>query len=566
MTDRCGSIVSDWLRSHGNRGSRGRYLSPFVILMGLLLEPVSSALAADAPSPSLSDASCLRLLLQFRKPPPLGIDSIRTLFRDLAGVTHFKQGIGSLPNSWVLTIDGEVLASPEKLEALRSKLRAIGTDRGMGGTTFIERSAVWTSPDVGPADLVSDAKTSGLDAVHATEAAVRITKIPHTPTVVAVVDSGIRYDHIALRNEMWSGNGAHGKNFSGGPPDDTGDYTAHGTNVAGALAATSDDSTDVTSIPWKKGVLLVIAKASGGEDPDGCTDDISDAIDYAAKEANASIINLSLMSPTYSAALLAELTLLEGIKQRTLVIAAVGNRPFNLDLQIPGQKEYPTAYQLDNVLSVQGVNDSGLPRGSFGRQFVQLAAPADIYTTDNSDDTAWVNVSGTSFAAPQVSAAAALISAYAPGWGYHKIRQYLVDSAHNSACDLPNAPPQSTPLCGKSESGGILNVDAATGAPVQLDSPASGDRWSEGVSHQVRWKPYFQTKLCPQVDLYLSLNDGLNWSAPQSFPQGLQTLGGNSTVTVVIPADVPKSSTARLALRCHDTARLESWSDTFSID
>ena len=534
------------------------------VLVGLLVLPISAALAAPSKAP---DARCSRLLLQFHKPPPLGIESIQSAFLRLPGVSDATPRIGSLPNAWVLRVDSEVLASPERLDSLRAKIVAIGTEKDMGGAVFIERSAVWTSPDFPPQKPLDEQQKPWPDVLHAGEAWVHISRIPHTATVVAVVDSGIRYDHVDLKDVMWKGDPIHGKNFAGGSSMDTQDHKGHGTRVAGALAATSHDTADTASIPWKRGVQLVIAKATGGTDDVGCTDDIANAIDYAAKEANASIINLSLMTFTNSDALHSELELLESSKQRTLVVAAVGNDPINLDLQALGQKEYPTSYRLDNVLSVQGVSSEGSLQGSFGRNFVQLAAPASsIWTTDNTDDHAWIQISGTSLAAPQVSAAAALISAYAPGWGYKEIRQYLVDSARNSACDVPNAPPESTHLCGKSESGGVLNVDAATGAPVQIDLPAKGDHWSEGTPHEVHWKPYFQTQLCPRVDLYLSLDDGLNWSAPSSFPELVQTQDGDSELTIVIPTDVPKSTTARLALRCHDTFRLERWSDTFSID
>jgi subtilisin family serine protease len=218
------------------------------------------------------------------------------------------------------------------------------------------------------------------------------------------------------------------------------------------------------------------------------------------------------------------------------------------------------------VISVQAATDTGQISGSvYGKYSVHLAAPGEfIQTTGNHCDSDYTQVTGTSLAAPQVSAVAALISSYAPGWHHEQIRQYLVDSARNPLCGLPQYPQGGLSLCGKSQSGGVLNVDAATGAPVVLDAPSEGDKWRPGTSHHVRWHELFKTKLCPDLDLFLSTDDGLNWSALNSHPVTLKTQ--DAKTLVVIPTDVPKSSTARIALRCHDTARLERWSDTFSID
>ncbi len=554
-------------------GSWGRNI--LLVALGLVLGPMSVVTAAEAPSKGLGadkgrgDDSCSRLLLQFRKPPPLGIESDRNIFGDLSslGVRHINQGLGALPNAWVLTVDERVLSSRAGFGALSARLRRIGESRGMGGVAFVERDAVWVPREI-PSDPLFAQQKPSLDAVHAVEAWTRIKKIPHRAAVVAVVDTGIRYSHVDLQDEMWQGNAAHGENFFTGAPDDTNDHTGHGTAVAGALAATSDNGEVVASIPWKNGIQLVIARAAGGEDGDSCTDDIINAIDYAAKEANASIINLSMGGSSYSQALRTELVHLGGTRPGMLLVAAVPNRTFDLDSSAPGHHDYPTSYHLDNVISVEAVTNEGFLRSSaFGQSSVQLAAPGlDIYTTDYSSDSACTQMSGTSLAAPQVSATAALVSAYSPGWSSEQVRQYLIDSAHNRACDMPDAPPEIKPLCGKSESGGILNVDKATGAPVEFTEPLQGASWQAGASYEVQWKPLFQTKLCPTVDLYLSLDDGVDWSAPSSFPQGLQTLGGASTVTVTIPPDLPGSTTARLALRCHDTARLERWCDTFTID
>jgi hypothetical protein len=558
---------AEWPRLPKSRRARGRMISPGTALLVMHLCFSGAGFAANfCPSPP-PDENCSRLLVQFGG-KSLSDQNIEKILRDLRpfGVIGATSGLGSLPNARVLSIDKGVFMTPQKLRLLLSTLKSLSRGEEVG-VLIAELSSPWGLRSNRPNDPFYRLQVPVLEEVHAPEAWERISKIPHSPAVVAVVDTGIRYDHVDLRDEMWMGNAAHGKNFSSTVADDTSDVVGHGTNVAGALAATTNNQEGVASIPWRNGVRLVIAKYSG-EAAGQCTDDFLNAIDYAAIEANAAVINLSAGSNVCSEALGEELRILRDTKQRTLLVAAVDDdHPIDLDAPDAEVQDYPTAYHLKNIISVEsGYSKTGLSASAYGRYSVQLAAPGDVFTTDSGDDHAYVSASGTSLAAPLVSATAALISSYAPGWRHEDIRQYLIDSARNSNCDPSGGPSDRYPLCGTSESGGVLDVEAATGAPVTLVKPGKADQWERGQQYQVSWQTKFKTNLCPLVDLYLSVDNGLNWSAPDSLHEKLRTQGDKSTVNLTIPTNVPKSSTARLALRCHGTERLERWSDTFTID
>ncbi len=573
MTRQRTASVAGSLRSQpGILACCRRTLIPAALITLYLLAGIGAAIAADScPEPAPTE-QCLHVLTEFHQPLSADPGSfvleaglLQTTLSGL-GVTHIDQRLGSLPNILILTLEKDVITSKEKLGKIREALQGFDPLR-LGGLDYFEPSVRWVPRAAPPNDLLfRDYQQSMLDQVNALAAWDRIAKIQHNAVTVAVVDTGIRSDHPDLRHEMWSGNPAHGKNFSSPLANDTDDHAGHGTNVACALAATSNNGEGVASIPWRNNIKLVIAKYADSADG-GCTDELIKSIDYAATEANAPILNLSVGQNQCSVPLRRELELLRDNKPGTLLVAAVDDQHPLIDLDAPGAllQDYPTSYHLPNVIAVQAVDKyDDLSSSVYGRNSVHLAAPGEyIQTTGNDPNHNYVIASGTSLAAPLVSATAALISSFAPQWRHEQIRQYLVDSARNPACDLPDTPATDFSLCGKSQSGGVLNVDAATGAPVVLDTPLEGTHWSPGTTHQVHWHPLFITDLCPMLDLLVSTDDGVNWTSLHSYPPAPRTRDTGASIT--LPSNLPKSNSARIAVRCHNTAHLERWSDTFSV-
>lgn len=141
-----------------------------------------------------------------------------------------------------------------------------------------------------------------------------------------------------------------------------------------------------------------------------------------------------------------------------LVVVAAGNGGKNLD----AWPEYPACCPLDNVLTVAGhwpslappedVLDTRrlVPTSNRGATSVHLAAPGDGIWTAVSGEERFADRSGTSFAAPFVAGAAALLHSLHPRWRAADLRAQL----------LVTARPSTTPS-GQTHTDGWLDVERA---------------------------------------------------------------------------------------------------------
>jgi subtilisin family serine protease len=250
--------------------------------------------------------------------------------------------------------------------------------------------------------------------------------LPGTGVRVAVIDSGIDGGHPDLAGRV-----AAAKSFVGGSP--LTDEDGHGTFVAGEIAAATNNAVGIAGIAFP--AKLVIAKVVRGEEIPLAAE--TAAIRWAVGQG-ARVINLSLgglrdpadpLRDTFSPA---EASAIDyAVAHGVLVVAAVGNGDQAPRTPWP-YASYPAA--LPHVVGVSAyARDGSVP--SFSNRdavFNDLTAPGqDIlstlprsltasrpgcvdqgYSDCGSDD--YVHASGTSFSAPQVSAAAALLLALQP--------------------------------------------------------------------------------------------------------------------------------------------------------
>jgi subtilisin family serine protease len=121
---------------------------------------------------------------------------------------------------------------------------------------------------------------------------------------VAVVDTGVAYDHPDLQGNIWSNPGETVNGIdddaNGFVDDSTGwdfvdddrdpdDDNSHGTHVAGTIGARGNNAQSVTGVNWQVGIMpLRVLGPSGGSDAD-----IAAAFQYAADEG-ARVVNASL--------------------------------------------------------------------------------------------------------------------------------------------------------------------------------------------------------------------------------------------------------------------------------
>ena len=210
---------------------------------------------------------------------------------------------------------------------------------------------------------------------------------------VAVIDGAVYKVHEdlnsnVLRTEIWHRDSNQGVNL-----DTTSFSDAHGTHVAGIVAADNNGKGVVGVAPDAKVVGYSVFDAD-----DNCkTNWIIDAV-YDAVVDNNDIINMSLGGPAYSS--LFQRACTDAYKSGVMVIVAAGNEGTNGSC-------YPACYK--NVVTIGALEASGAASSfsNFGSH-VDLAFPGvGIYSTVNNGS--YQNMDGTSMASPVAAGVAAVI-------------------------------------------------------------------------------------------------------------------------------------------------------------
>ena len=231
--------------------------------------------------------------------------------------------------------------------------------------------------------------------------------------VVAVLDTGVQNTHEDLDDGRVLPGAAFGQP---GPP--THDPNGHGTRIAGIIAAETNNVAGVAGAAPAAKILPVKVLDSSGH---GMSSDVAHAISWAADQ-NATVINLSLGGPTPSEAM--QRAVRYAVQTVGVpVISASGNAGKC------GAAAYPSAFP--EVLGVGATDqNNNWPSFSTTGPFVDLAAPGvDIISTSAPGPAAYKAGSGTSFSAPFVAAAAAIVRATHPGWGAGPTYVQLIETA-----------------------------------------------------------------------------------------------------------------------------------------
>lgn len=263
--------------------------------------------------------------------------------------------------------------------------------------------------------------------------------------IIAVVDSGIDFTHPDLRDNQWINSkpvndDPHGWDFitdSGEIVDEQG----HGTAVAGIIAASGNNQVGVTGVMWHASLMSLRVLDSAG------TGDVAaaiEAIDYAVGHG-AQVINLSWGTTGESFALKDAIS--RAIRRGVVVVCSAGNAGQDVD-QIP---YYPASFNVPDLIAVaasDGFNQL-TSWSNWGRRSISIAAPGvNILTTEKGGG--YLNVTGTSAAAPFVSGVAGLLKSAQPWLNVSAINQALTKGAR-----------QVVALNGKVQSGGVLSARGA---------------------------------------------------------------------------------------------------------
>jgi Ca2+-binding RTX toxin-like protein len=390
-----------------------------------------------------------------------------------------------------------------------------------------------------------------------------------TDVVVAVLDTGIRYDHPDIQDNIWrnpgeiqgnqlddDGNGfvddVFGWDFSDNDNDPM-DPDGHGTAVAGIIGAVANNDRTVTGIAWNVSLMaLRICEAN-------CLDEIV-AVNYVInmkhRGINVRVINASYGG--YNTVIDYYLPYDNAGKAGIITVAAAGNEANDNDVN-PLQ---PASLPFDSIISVAATdaNDDLVHKNTwgwgsnYGATSVDLAAPGANVRTTAAVGGEWADVWGTSFAAPQVSAAAALAFSQWPNATVAEVKAKILNSV-----DVIPA------LAGKVATGGRLNIGKMLREPLPQDadegSPTNrfdgNNTWSHATDlgvwrgsfegeytiHDDSDEDWYRFELLTQDDLDLAIHFDPQW--------------GRLGLELYRPSDSNVSTPVPLAVAQYDNSKAE---------
>lgn len=238
--------------------------------------------------------------------------------------------------------------------------------------------------------------------------------------VVAIIDTGIQYNHPFLKNNIFIPKRKTTKyeygfdltsNHLGTRPAD---YHGHGTHIAGIIKSVSNN---VKLLPLK-----YYDKNSSGEK------NLKNSLKAlkVAIENNVDIINYSGGGPQSS---LEEYELLKKAERKgILVIVAGGNESENVDIR--GKGFYPASYlNLSNIISVTAhdKNNRKLSSSNWGNRTIDIIAPG--YKINSSVPKGNGIYSGTSQATAFVTGLASLIKEINPELKTYQIKDIILKTS-----------------------------------------------------------------------------------------------------------------------------------------
>ncbi len=278
-----------------------------------------------------------------------------------------------------------------------------------------------------------------------------------TPVTVAVIDTGVAWNHVDLTSaDLWvnprelpanrkddDGNGyvddIVGWNFVDGN-NLPWDFNGHGTLVAGIIAAGRDNGVGTAGVNPAARIMVLKAMDEGGR---GRVSAIAEAIVYAARHG-ARVINLSVGGQQLTRT--EQLAIEFASAQGAIVVVAAGNEGIDLADYGPGGARRAL------TVTATDVSDRRLPATNFGAA-IDIAAPGvdvlgpraigtDLLAAARvkgyrrganivGPDAGYIRATGTSFAAPLVAGVASLLFAAHPSLGAADVERILLQSARD---------------------------------------------------------------------------------------------------------------------------------------
>ena len=263
--------------------------------------------------------------------------------------------------------------------------------------------------------------------------------------IVAVVDTGVDYNHEDLKNKMWKNTAEIADN---GIDDDNNGYIddifgidtlnkdsegnasgdpmashAHGTHVSGTIAAEQNNNLGIAGIAEAARIMAIRAVPDSSDETDA---DVVESFLYAAKHG-AKLINCSFGKSHNEGGMIVNETITHiGITYGVLTFAAAGNE-YGRD--IDSKPKYPASFDSDYLVTIASTTKSGRLSSfsNVGKINVDLAAPGSgIFSTVPGNR--YANMSGTSMATPTTVGVAAEVLSHFPTLTPLQLKKVLMDS------------------------------------------------------------------------------------------------------------------------------------------
>ncbi|MGI8882867.1 MAG: S8 family serine peptidase [Pyrinomonadaceae bacterium] len=265
-------------------------------------------------------------------------------------------------------------------------------------------------------------------------------------TVVAVIDTGVKYTHEDLAANMWTnpgeipnngvdddGNGFvddfYGYDFRYNDSDPA-DENGHGTHVAGTIGAVGNNALGVTGVNWNVRLMAIKIYSPTGTDTTSAM--LINAYNYVRMMKNRGV-NIRVTNNSYGGCNEAcghDQATKEAIdalgNAGILNVFAAGNDSTNND----NTPFYPASYTSPGILSVAASTAGDLRSGfsNYGAVSVDIAAPGSSILSTHSSGLNYATLSGTSMAAPHAAGAAALLYSHNPNLSAQSLRATLMNT------------------------------------------------------------------------------------------------------------------------------------------
>jgi subtilisin family serine protease len=354
-----------------------------------------------------------------------------------AVVLNYPAAYGQAVGGMLRTTPGFVFTEGDELRFVQAPDPYFAS-RGSWGQSYDDQWAV---------------KQIGLDQATAR----RRPAVSGTPVTVAVIDTGVAWNHVDLTpRDLWT----NAREIAGNHKDDDGngyvddivgwnfvddnnlpwDFNGHGTLVAGIIAAGRDNGVGIAGV--NPGARIMALKAMD-EHGRGRASLIAEAIVYAASNG-ARVVNLSVGGRRLTRT--EQLAIEYAYTRGSVVVVAAGNDGIDIADYGPGG--------LRRALTVTATDstDHRLPGANFGTS-IDLAAPGldvlgpraigtDLHTASRvkdyrhgtnvvGSDAGYIRATGTSFAAPLVAGVASLLIGANPSLSAAQVERMLLQSARD---------------------------------------------------------------------------------------------------------------------------------------